>query len=82
MPILRLFVRIFCLPIIVQCYLFKWLSLVAIACGSYILSPVLWFVGTCCVYTVLKQQWDQTLLLLIIGAAAVFLFSVLLQPLQ
>ncbi len=75
MPILRLFVRIFCLPILILCYLIKWLSLAVIACGSNILSPVLWFIGVCCVYTIIKQQWDQTLLLLIIGAAGLFLFA-------
>ncbi len=74
MPILRLFVRIFCLPLIILCCLIKWLALAVITCGSYILSPVLWFLGVCCVYTIIKQQWDQTLLLLIIGAAAGFLF--------
>lgn len=75
MPILRLFVRIFCLPILILCYLIKWLALAVIACGSYILSPVLWFVGVYCIYTVLKQQWDQTLLLLIIGSAGIVLFA-------
>lgn len=74
-PILRLFVRIFCLPILILCCLVKWFALAVIACGAYILSPVLWFIGVCCVYTIIKQQWDQTLLLLIIGAAGLILFA-------
>lgn len=75
MPILRLFVRLLCLPIIILCYFLKWLAIAVIACGSYILSPVLWFIGVCCVYTIIKQQWDQTLLLLIIGSAGAVLFG-------
>lgn len=75
MPVLPLLLRIFCLPILILCYLIKWLALAVITRGSYILSPVLWFIGAYCIYTVLKRQWDQTLLLLIIGSAGAVLFA-------
>lgn len=63
------------LPLVALCWIINWLALLAIQCGSYILSPVLWFIGVCCVYTAIKQQWNQTLLLLIIDSAGMFLFA-------
>lgn len=71
---MKFVLRILFLPLVALCWIIKWLALFAIQCGSYILSPILWFIGACCVYTVIKQQWDQTLLLLIISSAGGFLF--------
>lgn len=72
---MKFVLRALYLPLVAICYIIKWLALLAIQCGCYILSPILWFIGVCCIYTVLKQQWDQTLLLLIIGSAGIFLFA-------
>lgn len=71
---MKFVLRILCLPLVAICCVIKWIAILTIKCSSYILSPILWFIGACCVYTVIKQQWDQTLLLLIIGSAGGFLF--------
>lgn len=72
---MRFVLRVLCLPLVAICYIVKWLAMFTVKCSCYILSPVLWFIGACCVYTVIKHQWDQTLLLLIIGSAGVLLIA-------
>lgn len=72
---MKFVLRILCLPLVAICCVIKWIAILTIKCSSNILSPILWFIGACCVHTVIKQQWDQTLLLLIIGSAGMFLFA-------
>ena len=73
---MRFVLRVLFLPLVVLCYVIMWLALLTIKCGSYILSPVLWFIGVCCIFTIIRQQWNQTLLLLIIGSAGALLFVI------
>lgn len=72
---MKFVLRALCLPLVAICYIIKWIAILTIKCSSYILAPMLWFIGACCVYTVIKQQWDQTLLLLIVGSAGVLLIA-------
>lgn len=67
--------RVLCLPLVVICYAIKWFAIMTMKCGCYILSPVLCFLGLCCVITIIRQQWNQALLLLILGFTGVLFLT-------
>lgn len=68
--------RILFLPLVALCWIIKWLAVLTMKCSCYILSPALWFLGVCCVITIIKQQWNQTILLLsIVFAGIIFLVA-------
>lgn len=73
---IKFILRILYLPLVVICYIIKWGAMLTMKCGCYILSPVLLFLGVCCVITIIKQQWEQTLLLLILGSAGILILFV------
>lgn len=68
---MKFVLRVLCLPLVAVCCIIKCIAMLTIKCGCYILSPALLFLGVCCVFTIIRQQWEQTLLLLIIGSAGV-----------
>lgn len=70
---MKFVLRVLCLPLVAICCIIKCIALLTIKCGCYILSPVLLFLGMCCVFTIIRQQWEQTLLILILGSAGVLL---------
>lgn len=82
---MKFVLRVLSLPLVVLCYIIKCVAMLTIKCGCYILSPALLFLGVCCIFTIIRQQWEQTLLLLIISFAgilflcAVTLIAVLVQ---
>lgn len=59
--------RVLCLPLVALCYVIKAIAMLTMKCGCYLLSPALLFLGVCCVFTIIRQQWEQTLLLLILS---------------
>ena len=75
MLILRILLRVLCFPLVVLCTLIKWLAVVVMTCGSYVLSPLMLFIFGCGVYTVCRQQWDQALLLGILEACCIALLT-------
>ena len=76
---MKFVLRFLCLPLVVLCCIIKGIAMLTIKCGCYILTPALMFLGVCCVFTIIRQQWEQTLLLLILGSAGVlFLVAVTL----
>lgn len=71
---MKFVLRVLCLPLVALCCIIKCIAMVTIKCGCYILSPALLFLGVCFVFTIIRQQWEQTFLLLILGSAgALFL---------
>ena len=72
---MKFVLRVLCLPLVAICCIIKCIAMLTIKCGCYILSPTLMFLGVCCVFTIIRQQWEQTLLLLILGSVGVLLLS-------
>lgn len=73
---MKFVLRILYRPLVAVCCIIKCIAMLTIKCGCYILSPMLLFLGVCCVSTIIRQQWEQTLLLLILGSAGMlFLFA-------
>lgn len=70
---MKFVLRVLCLPLVVICCIIKCIAMLTIKCGCYILSPALLFLGACCVFTIIRQQWNQTLLLLILGFAGILI---------
>lgn len=70
---IKFVLRVLCLPLVAVCYTIRCIALLTIKCGCYILSPALLFLGACCIFTMIKQQWEQTLLLLILGSAGILI---------
>ncbi len=71
---MKFVLRVLCLPLVALCCIIKCIAMLTIKCGCYILSPALLLLGVCCVFTIIRQQWKQTLLILILGSAgALFL---------
>lgn len=70
---IKFVLRVLCLPLVAICCIIKWLAIITMKCGCYILSPALLFLGVCCVTTIIKQQWEQTLLLLILSSAGILI---------
>ena len=68
---MKFVLHILCLPLVVICCIIKCIAMLTIKCGCYIFSPVLLFLGACCVFTIIRQQWNQTLLLLMLSFAGV-----------
>lgn len=73
---MKFVLRILYRPLVALCCIIKSIAMLTIKCSCYILSPVLLFLGVCCVFTIIRQQWDQTLLLLILGSAGVLFLVV------
>ena len=73
---MKFVLRVLSLPLVVLCYIIKCVAMLTIKCGCYLLSPALLFLGVCCVFTIIRQQWEQTLLLLILGSAGILILFV------
>jgi len=73
MLILKLIIRVVCFPLVVLCTLIKWLAIVFLTCGAHVLSPLMFFILACGIYTVCKQQWSQTMVLGILEAGCLVL---------
>lgn len=72
---MRFVLRVLCLPLVAICNIIKCVAMLTMKCGCYVLSPVLLFLGVCCVFTTISQQWDQMLLILLIAFTGVLLLS-------
>lgn len=48
---MKFVLHILCLPLVAICCSIKCIAMLTIKCGCYILSPVLMFLGVCCVFT-------------------------------
>lgn len=76
---MKFVLRALCLPLAVICYAIKWLAILIMKCGCYMLSPVLMLLGLCCGITIIKQQWEQTLLLsILVFTGVLFLTAITL----
>lgn len=73
---MRFVLRILCLPLVALCCIIKCIAMLTIKGGCYILSPALMFLGVCCIFTIIRQQWEQTLLLLILCSVGVLFLVV------
>ena len=75
MLILKPILKVLLFPLVVVCVLIKWLGIVLMTCGAYVLSPLMLFIFACGVYTVFKQQWNQTLILAILELGCIALVT-------
>lgn len=73
---MKFVLHILCLPLVAICCTIKCIAMLTTKCGCYILSPALLLLGACCVFTIIRQQWNQTLLLLILGSVGVLFLVV------
>lgn len=73
---MKFVLRILCLPLVALCYVIKAIAMLTMKCGCYLLSPVLLFLGVCCVFTIIRQQWEQTLLILMLSFAGMLFLVV------
>lgn len=75
MLILKLILKVLLFPLVVACMLIKWMGILLMTCGAYVLSPLMFFIFACGVYTVFKQQWNQTLILAILELGCIALIT-------
>lgn len=73
---MKFVLRVLCLPLVAICCIIKCIAMLTIKCGCYILSPALLLLGVCCVFTIAKQQWGQTLLLMLTASVGILLLIV------
>ena len=68
MLILRILLKTARLPVIVQLLILKAIVKIGMQISSVILGGLILFVAGCIIYTITKQTWSQTFLLLLIEA--------------
>ena len=71
MLILRILLKTALLPIIVLLLIVKVIVKIGMHISSIILGGMILFVAGCIIYTIMKQTWSQTFLLVLIEAGIV-----------
>lgn len=67
--------KVLLFPLVAVCVLIKWLGILLMTCGAYVLSPLMLFIFACGIYTVFKQQWNQTLILAVLELGCIALIT-------
>ena len=74
MKVVKLILKVALLPVIAVLWVVDLLANMLLTVGSYVLGPLMFFILFCCIYTVVKQLWNQTLLLALIEGFCVLVF--------
>ena len=63
MKVVKMILKVALLPVIAVLWVVDLLANMLLTVGSYVLGPLMFFILCCGIYTVVKQLWNQTLLL-------------------
>lgn len=71
MMIIKFLLKILAVPVMILCKLIRFLIDMAAKVSCLILGPFTLFVLGCVIYTIVKQAWNQTILLALIEAVCI-----------
>ena len=74
MKVVKMILKVALLPVIAVLCVADLLANMLLTVGSYVLGPLMFFILFCSIYTVVKQLWNQTLLLALIEGCCVLVF--------
>lgn len=74
MKVVKLILKVVLLPVITVLWVANLLANMLLTVGSYVLGPLMFFILFCGIYTVVKQLWNQTLLLALIEGFCALIF--------
>lgn len=74
MKAVKTIMRVVLLPLIAVLWVVDVLANLLLTLGSYVLGPLMFFIFCCGIYTVVKQLWNQTLLLALMEGVCVLVF--------
>lgn len=74
MKAVKMIMRVALLPLIAVLWVVDVLANMLLTLGSYVIGPLMFFILCCGIYTVVKQLWNQTLLLMLMEGFCVLVF--------
>lgn len=74
MKVVKMILKVVLLPVIAALWVADLLANMLLTVGSYVLGPLMFFILFCGIYTVVKQLWNQTLLLALIEGFCILAF--------
>lgn len=74
MKVVKMILKVALLPVIAVFWVVDLLANILLTVGSYVLGPLMFFILFCGIYTVVKQLWNQTLLLALIEGFCILVF--------
>ena len=74
MKVVKMILKVVLLPLIVVLWVVDLLANMLLTVGSYVLGPLMFFILFCGIYTVVKQFWNQTLLLALMECFCALVF--------
>lgn len=74
MKVVKMIMKVVLFPLIAVLWVVDVLANLLLTLGSYVLGPLMFFILCCGIYTVVKQLWDQTLLLTLMEGFCALVF--------
>ena len=74
MKVVKMILKVALLPVIAVLWVVDLLANMLLTVGSYVIGPLMFFIFCCGIYTVVKQLWNQTLLLALIEGFCALIF--------
>lgn len=74
MKAVKMIMKVVLLPLIAVLWVVDVLANLILTLGSYVIGPLMFFILCCGIYTVVKQLWNQTLLLSLMEGFCVLVF--------
>lgn len=74
MKVVKMIMKVLLFPLIAVLWVVDVLANLLLTLGSYVLGPLIFFILCCGIYTVVKQLWDQTLLLTLMEGFCALVF--------
>lgn len=74
MNAVEMIMRVVLLPLIAVLWVVDVLANLLLTLGSYVIGPLMFFILCCGIYTVVKQLWNQTLLLILMEGFCALVF--------
>ena len=68
MMLIKIILKILAVPVMILCKLIRFLIDMAAKVSCLVLGPITLFVLGCAIYTIVKHNWSQTIILILIEA--------------
>ena len=68
MMLIKIILKILAVPVMILCKLIRFLIDMAVKVSCLVLGPITFFVLGCAIYTIIKHNWSQTIILALIEA--------------
>lgn len=68
MMLIKIILKILAVPVMILCKLIRFLIDMAAKISCLVLGPITLFVLGCAIYTIIKHNWSQTIILILIEA--------------